>query len=145
VAARHIVRDRHQQGGDRVSEANTLRIRSSRSRFESSPDGIAYPIPGNDDAMRAVHLYSELVASAVLDGCRPSWPPPARYRGARRAARLIEPEAALDEESLTADAAASDAAAAEPAAPKAKRRKPKRRKPENKRGRVLKRIEEWPR
>ena len=34
----------------------------------SSPDGIAYPIPGNDDAMRAIHLYCELVSGAVLDG-----------------------------------------------------------------------------
>jgi small subunit ribosomal protein S2 len=34
----------------------------------SSPDGITYPIPGNDDAMRAVHLYCELAAGAVLDG-----------------------------------------------------------------------------
>ncbi len=34
----------------------------------SDPDGITYPIPGNDDAMRAVHMYCELVSSAVLDG-----------------------------------------------------------------------------
>jgi len=34
----------------------------------SSPDGIAYPIPGNDDAMRAIHLYCDLFAGAVLDG-----------------------------------------------------------------------------
>ena len=34
----------------------------------SSPDGIMYPIPGNDDAMRAIHLYCELVSGAVLDG-----------------------------------------------------------------------------
>jgi small subunit ribosomal protein S2 len=34
----------------------------------SSPDGIIYPIPGNDDAMRAIHLYCELVSGAVLDG-----------------------------------------------------------------------------
>src|SRR5947199_6145870 len=34
----------------------------------SSPDGIAYPIPGNDDAMRAIHLYCDLVSGAVLDG-----------------------------------------------------------------------------
>jgi small subunit ribosomal protein S2 len=34
----------------------------------SSPDGILYPIPGNDDAMRAIHLYCELVSGAVLDG-----------------------------------------------------------------------------
>jgi small subunit ribosomal protein S2 len=52
-----------------VAEANTLRIPVvAILDSNSSPDGIAYPIPGNDDAMRAVHLYSELVASAVLDG-----------------------------------------------------------------------------
>jgi small subunit ribosomal protein S2 len=34
----------------------------------SSPDGIAYPVPGNDDAMRAIHTYCELFSGAVLDG-----------------------------------------------------------------------------
>lgn len=34
----------------------------------SDPDGITYPIPGNDDAIRAIALYCDLVASAVLDG-----------------------------------------------------------------------------
>jgi small subunit ribosomal protein S2 len=34
----------------------------------SSPDGIAFPIPGNDDAMRAINLYCDLVASSVLSG-----------------------------------------------------------------------------
>ena len=32
------------------------------------PDGITLPIPGNDDAGRAVALYCELVARAALDG-----------------------------------------------------------------------------
>src|ERR1700683_2372666 len=34
----------------------------------SNPDGIAYPIPGNDDAARALSLYCELVARAIIDG-----------------------------------------------------------------------------
>jgi len=34
----------------------------------SSPEGITYPVPGNDDAMRAINLYCDLVAGAVLDG-----------------------------------------------------------------------------
>lgn len=34
----------------------------------SDPEGIAYPIPGNDDAARAITLYCDLVARAVLDG-----------------------------------------------------------------------------
>ncbi|KQW71544.1 30S ribosomal protein S2 [Phenylobacterium sp. Root77] len=32
------------------------------------PDGITYPIPGNDDAARAIQLYCDLMADAVLDG-----------------------------------------------------------------------------
>ena len=34
----------------------------------SDPDGIAFPIPGNDDAARAIALYCDLVARAVIDG-----------------------------------------------------------------------------
>jgi small subunit ribosomal protein S2 len=33
-----------------------------------SPEGIDYVIPGNDDAMRAIELYTSMVADAVLDG-----------------------------------------------------------------------------
>lgn len=33
-----------------------------------SPEGVDYVIPGNDDAMRAIELYSALVADAVIDG-----------------------------------------------------------------------------
>jgi small subunit ribosomal protein S2 len=33
-----------------------------------SPDGVDYIIPGNDDAMRAIELYSSMVADAALDG-----------------------------------------------------------------------------
>lgn len=34
----------------------------------SDPDPINFPVPGNDDASRAISLYCELVADAVLDG-----------------------------------------------------------------------------
>jgi small subunit ribosomal protein S2 len=33
-----------------------------------SPASVDYPIPGNDDAMRAIKLYAEGIADAVLDG-----------------------------------------------------------------------------
>jgi small subunit ribosomal protein S2 len=33
-----------------------------------SPDLVDYTIPGNDDAMRAIELYAEGIADAVLDG-----------------------------------------------------------------------------
>jgi small subunit ribosomal protein S2 len=52
-----------------VQEANKLKIPVvAVLDSNSSPDGILYPIPGNDDAMRAIHLYCELVSGAVLDG-----------------------------------------------------------------------------
>jgi small subunit ribosomal protein S2 len=34
----------------------------------SDPAGVQFPIPGNDDAIRAISLYCELVTGAVLDG-----------------------------------------------------------------------------
>jgi small subunit ribosomal protein S2 len=34
----------------------------------SDPDGITFPIPGNDDASRAIALYCDLAARAVIDG-----------------------------------------------------------------------------
>lgn len=34
----------------------------------SNPEGIDYPIPGNDDAARAISLYCDLIARAALDG-----------------------------------------------------------------------------
>jgi len=52
-----------------VQEANTLKIPVvAILDSNSSPDGIAYPVPGNDDAMRAIHTYCELFSGAVLDG-----------------------------------------------------------------------------
>ena len=32
------------------------------------PDGIDYPVPGNDDAGRAIALYCDLIARAAIDG-----------------------------------------------------------------------------
>lgn len=34
----------------------------------SDPDNITFPIPGNDDAARAIDLYCDLAAQAILDG-----------------------------------------------------------------------------
>ncbi len=38
----------------------------------STPEGVTYPIPGNDDARRAIKLYCELAAQAVLNGLQAS-------------------------------------------------------------------------
>ncbi|MEM6488538.1 MAG: 30S ribosomal protein S2, partial [Pseudomonadota bacterium] len=32
------------------------------------PDGVSFPIPGNDDASRAIALYCDLAARACIDG-----------------------------------------------------------------------------
>jgi small subunit ribosomal protein S2 len=54
-----------------VREANKLKIPVvGILDSNSSPEGIDYPIPGNDDATRAIHLYCDLVARSVLDGLR---------------------------------------------------------------------------
>ena len=34
----------------------------------SDPEGVNYPVPGNDDAIRAINLYCDLMADAVIDG-----------------------------------------------------------------------------
>lgn len=38
----------------------------------SSPEGINFPVPGNDDATRAIRLYCDLMANAILDGLQQS-------------------------------------------------------------------------
>ncbi|MEO0680425.1 MAG: 30S ribosomal protein S2 [Pseudomonadota bacterium] len=52
-----------------VAEANKLGIPvAAVLDTNSDPTGIAYPIPGNDDASRAISLYCDLAARAALDG-----------------------------------------------------------------------------
>ncbi len=34
----------------------------------ADPTGVAFPVPGNDDAIRAITLYCDMIAGAVLDG-----------------------------------------------------------------------------
>ncbi|RME63743.1 MAG: 30S ribosomal protein S2 [Alphaproteobacteria bacterium] len=52
-----------------IKEANNLGIPVIAILDSNcNPDGIAFPIPGNDDAARAIQLYCDLMAEAVLDG-----------------------------------------------------------------------------
>jgi small subunit ribosomal protein S2 len=52
-----------------VAEANKLGIPvAAVIDSNSDPSGITYPIPGNDDAIRAIALYCDLISDAVLDG-----------------------------------------------------------------------------
>ena len=103
------------------------------------PDGITFPIPGNDDAARAIQLYVDLIADSVLDGMaagtvasgvdigasiNPVEPMLAREmtpEPAPAAEAAAEPEAAAAPEAAPAEAqaepeATATAAAEEPAA-----------------------------
>lgn len=51
-----------------------------------SPDGVDYVIPGNDDSARAIALYSQVIADAVLAGRE------------QRLSGLVEEVAQADEE-----------------------------------------------
>ena len=52
-----------------IEEANKLGIPVvAVVDSNADPSGIAFPIPGNDDAIRAIHLYCDMIAGAVLDG-----------------------------------------------------------------------------
>ncbi len=52
-----------------IEEANKLGIPVvAVVDSNADPQGIAFPIPGNDDAIRAINLYCDMVAGAVFDG-----------------------------------------------------------------------------
>jgi small subunit ribosomal protein S2 len=56
-----------------IKEANRLGIPViAIIDTNSDPAGVQFPIPGNDDASRAVALYCDLVARAVLEGIEKS-------------------------------------------------------------------------
>ena len=54
-------------------------------RFEFDPSGIAFPVPGNDDASRAIRLYTDAISQAVERG--PHRPGRGPRRGCRRDGR----------------------------------------------------------
>jgi small subunit ribosomal protein S2 len=52
-----------------ITEANNLSIPViGVVDTNSNPDGIDFPIPGNDDAIRAIELYARAVADACIEG-----------------------------------------------------------------------------
>lgn len=84
----------------------------------SNPTDIDMPIPGNDDAMRAIQLYCDLFAGAVIDGLQQDMAAAGVDVGAAEA----PPEEALDQaapEAVAAVAAAEPVVAPAEAAPAA--------------------------
>jgi len=112
-----------------ITEANKLGIPViAVVDTNNTPDGIDYVIPGNDDAIRAIQLYVQAIASAVQDGKRSSGKMDEEMSAAPGTAAETAPEPApvaaspdaapadAAESSATADAAPADAAAETPAA-----------------------------
>jgi small subunit ribosomal protein S2 len=94
-----------------IKEANRLGIPvAAILDTNSDPNGITYPIPGNDDAGRAISLYCDLVARAALEGISMSQQSAGRDIGASE-----EPHAAevLPDDSAEETAAAEEQPAAE--------------------------------
>jgi small subunit ribosomal protein S2 len=100
-----------------IAEAKTLGI-PVVAILDSNcdPDLIDYPIPGNDDASRAIELYCDLISKAVISGIEKS----ARGSGVDLGA-LAEPavEAAVVEQVIVEDAAPQASEGAEPTATEA--------------------------
>ena len=89
-----------------VAEANVLGIPVvAVVDSNASPDGVDYPIPGNDDALRAISLYCDLVAGSVLDGLKTEMIREGKDLGEEAA----PVEAAVAEEAPAEEAAAEEA------------------------------------
>ena len=108
-----------------VAEANRLNIPVvAVLDSNSSPEGVNFPVPGNDDAVRAIGLYCDLVAEAVLDGIQQemvrsgadlgaSETPMAEALPAEEAEVASEEAPALDEAAQELEAAAEASAEGE--------------------------------
>ncbi|MFA7275729.1 MAG: 30S ribosomal protein S2 [Pseudobdellovibrionaceae bacterium] len=91
-----------------IKEANKLGIPViAIIDSNSSPVGVDFPIPGNDDAIRAIELYCELVSSAILDGIQAEM-----GRSGKDAGEALHVEVNLPPAANEAAAPAGDAKAA---------------------------------
>jgi small subunit ribosomal protein S2 len=94
-----------------IKEANTLGIPVVAILDSNvSPDGIAFPVPANDDASRAIRLYCEAIAIAATRGGQEQQ----RRTGADIGSMMEPPsEDALSTDPIVEDAAAQGEQAAE--------------------------------
>ena len=81
----------------------------------SDPDDIDYPIPGNDDAIRAIGMYCDLVVGSVLDGIQAEMTAAGVDVGESEEAPVGEIPEGLPEVEAPAEAAPAAAPAAEEA------------------------------
>jgi len=98
----------------------------------NSPDGIDYIIPGNDDSMRAIKLYTKMAADAILVGKESiAGEIKAKEAVAKAPSKIAAKKPAIEEvpaidEAPVADAVEVEAAPAEEAATEVKEAAPKK-------------------
>ncbi len=79
-----------------VKEANNLNIPVfAVIDTNVDPVGVDYPIPGNDDALRAISLYCDLFSDAILDGISAEMAQSGVDTGAAVDVDVVVPKAAL--------------------------------------------------
>ena len=103
-----------------VAEANKLKIPViAVIDSNSDPKGIDYPVPGNDDSLRAIEIYLELFWGAVLDGLAQEVALSGGDLGEAEAPVPEELPEAADGEAGTTETAAdpAEASASDPIAP----------------------------
>ncbi len=95
----------------------------------ADPDELAYPIPGNDDAIRSVALLTRIIADAAAEGLIQKHQKPEAEGNVSAVEPLAEWERELLEQGAAAEGAAAEATAAEaPAADDAADEKPAAKK-----------------
>lgn len=88
-----------------ITEANVLKIPViAIVDSNSNPDGVDFPIPGNDDATRAIAFYCRLASEAILDGLQATFSAAGKDAGASEQIK----------EDLTVKAPSKEKDAAEP-------------------------------
>ena len=101
-----------------IQEANKLGIPVvAVLDSNSDPDGIEFPVPGNDDAMRAIALYCELVGNSVLTGLQAEMVASGTDIGASEEVPVEPALEVMAAAPVEAAAPAAVSAPAEPAAP----------------------------
>ena len=104
-----------------VTEANNLGIPVfAVLDTNSNPDGVDFPIPGNDDALRAITLYCDLFCEAILDGLQAEVASSGKDAGEAVHVDVKVPDAPKEAPKAEAKPAATEAPAEEEAAAKKK-------------------------
>ncbi|MBS8259597.1 30S ribosomal protein S2 [Roseibium polysiphoniae] len=85
----------------------------------SNPEGITYPVPGNDDAGRAIALYCDLIARSAIDGISRAQGASGMDVGAGEEAPVEEALAEVAAEEVVAEEVVAEAAPATEAAAEA--------------------------